>query len=72
MEEWDLTILLFNYSNGLVLGSVQTFFWKSVGMCFRNEPPQVSEKVGFAEFDWKYHFFFKYKNEVVRPNNFIV
>ena len=33
----------------------------------------MSERVVFAEFDWKYHFFFfKYKNEGVGPKNFLV
>ena len=26
MEEWNLKMLLFNYSNDLVLGSVETYF----------------------------------------------
>ena len=70
-EEWDLKILLFNYWNGLALGSVQTFFLEVVHTCLWNEPPQVSERVVFAEFDWKYHFFW-YKNGEVGPTNFII
>ena len=38
-------------------------FWNSVHTCLWNEPPQVSEKVVFAEFDWKCHIFLNIKTE---------
>ena len=46
--EWGVNILLFNYTNDLALGSVETIFWKSVCMCLWNEPPQLSQGVVFA------------------------
>ena len=32
-------------------------------MCLWKEPPQVSERVVFAEFDWKYETFLNIKRE---------
>ena len=34
---------------------------KLVHTCVWNEPPQVSERVVFAEFEWKYHNFLNIK-----------
>ena len=62
-KEWDLKILLFNYWNDLVLGSVETYFlevdeylslkWAATGLW---EGP-------ITEFEWKYHIFLNTKTE---------
>ena len=62
-KEWDLKSLFFNYWNDLFLGSVETYFWKSVHTCLWKEPLQVSERFVFAEFDWTYHIFWNVKTE---------
>ena len=53
--------LLFNYWKDLALGSLETYSWKSVHTCFWNEPPQLSERVVFAKFEWKHHKFWNIK-----------
>ena len=54
---------MFNYWNDLVLGSVQTYFLEVGAYVLWKEPPQVSERVIFAEFDWKYHIFLNIKTD---------
>ena len=56
-EEWDLKILLFLYFNDLALGPVETPFFESRSYVSLNEPPQVSKRFVFAEFNWKFHIF---------------
>ena len=38
-------------------------FWKSVYTSLSKKPPQVSERVVFADFDRKYHVFLNIKTE---------
>ena len=59
--EWYLKILLFDYWKDLALGSLETCSWKSVHTCLWNEPPQLSERVVFAKFEWKHHNFWNIK-----------
>ena len=56
-EEWDLKILLFLYFNDLGLGPVETPFFEGRSYVSLNEPPQVSKRLVFAEFNWKFHIF---------------
>ena len=57
-EEWNLNILLVSYWNDLVLDSGETYFFrKFVHTCLWKEPPQVFQRVAFAEFDWKCDIF---------------
>ena len=37
---------------------IRNSFWKLVHTCLWDEPPQVSERFVFREFEWKHHSFF--------------
>ena len=55
--EWNLNILLFNYWNDFPEAHYKHTFWKLVHTCHWNEPAEVSERVAFTAFEWKYHCF---------------
>ena len=59
--EWDLKTFLSNNWNDFVSAQQKHFFWKSVHTCPWNQPPQVSARVVFAVFKWKYHCFWNLK-----------
>ena len=42
-------------------GGVSRLFSKSVHTYLWNKPPQVSERVAFAEFEWKYYIYLSIK-----------
>ena len=72
MGEWNLNILVFNYWNDLVLGSVETYFLE-VGayMCLKGATTVVWE--GCFCWVWvKQPQFFKYKNGGVGSKNLSV
>ena len=71
-DEWDLTILLFNYWNDLVSGLVEAYFLEvDAYVCVKRATAGVWEG-GFCWIWLEISHFFKYKNGEVGPNNFIV
>ena len=55
----DLKLLLFKYWKDFFLGVVETYFLEVGGLW--NKPSQISKRIAFAEFEWKYHNFLEMK-----------
>ena len=57
MEKWDQNILLFNYWNNLVLGSVETYFLEVDAYVSLKRATAGAWESRFAEFEWKSHIY---------------
>ena len=70
--EWNLKVLLFNYWNDLVWGSLEAYFLE-VGACVSLKRARADVWEGGFCWMWvKISQFFKYKNGWVEPKSFIV